>query len=1311
MIVKCPSCEVEFSADASEGPITTCPVCAADVPLAEGSSIDVQAEPSVSRRDPRRAPAGPEGPGETPSPRRGEPRGVPEAPPAGRSADPFEVDDGIGFDSPKAAEITYSKRKQELKYSEEVIWPSRPAQRRTALDGLGAKPAESSRPSPDRAAAPRAESRPSAPPPDERPTPRRPVSEVLEPAASRAPRDDSARSAASRRPTRVMPETEAPSRGVDERPTMQRMPRVDLLDSGPDLPDLGGGGASLDVDFPAGGAFEEPAPPRAPTPPVSPRSAPTQAVGFEALDLSSLDGEAGGAFGEAGGAFADLGGAFGDVGGASGDAGSPFSPDAGSAFSMPETGPVEDAIPDLGLDSAFSLDAASPDAPAAEKGIFDLDDLVDLPPTPGSRPTEPAAPKAAKPGGDLGDSLFDGAEHTETFFVEASFGGVSENSLVGAAGQQELRGGGAPQAGGFDFDGGVPGGGDENLSLEVQGRDGGASGADEDAGFLGAEALGAAPARRALARSMVKKGGSYKLKIGLLIAVLLIGVGLITGQTSVGFFGVGLFTGGGAPQKAAAPAAGASSAVVAQDDTVVAYQQQVQDLEARIRTAQDAEAKGRLQGDLARLLLKFRDRFPKQFSQDQGLMSRLDALKKEIALTGDGDDMKVMEGLASDDPEVAKKQLDRLVKTQSADAEHLVMYGKVELKAGNYEDAIFYFKEAVKKAPDSMETLYFLGVALRESGSLEGARKIFEEILRKNPDHLSSMLELGRIAIGTGALGKAVEYCDAADKKAKEIKDLSTQFDAHRLLAAVQLKREDFLAYKKELETTIQINPNDEGSLLDLARVEDKLGHLDVAIEYVDKFHDRNKQFSIDFYAGFIDLLMKAENADKAKAIAKEAVERYPADAGLQIAYARALQLKKEGFAAREVYERVLKDHPDIADAYLQMGRLLRADRDYETAIQVLRNGIEKVEKKGPLYKELVDTYLEVRDTNSATEALGEILKIDQKDNETRLRLAHLLKSRGYLDDAYAQYEILYKNGYIPDEMILAYSEVLRDRGKFDDALRELELLRQKTPDSVDVLVRIGSVQIEQGKLDEAEENLSKCATDKPNFELTYYFLGRLYERKGRVKDALDNYRRALQLDPAHDDARFRFAKLLGATGKGKDVEEAVKHLTYIATRYQQQRTKAAEINPAVFLERGELYFKMKIFGKALTDFEQAISLDPTSVETLVRYGQVLITQEQLDEAKVYLTEAISKNDKNFEAYFHLGRIFALRKENRAAQKYLELSLKGDTSKYSEVHRMLGLMYRDLGLTPLARRELKKYLGFNPKSFDHKEIEELLEKL
>jgi tetratricopeptide (TPR) repeat protein len=263
----------------------------------------------------------------------------------------------------------------------------------------------------------------------------------------------------------------------------------------------------------------------------------------------------------------------------------------------------------------------------------------------------------------------------------------------------------------------------------------------------------------------------------------------------------------------------------------------------------------------------------------------------------------------------------------------------------------------------------------------------------------------------------------------------------------------------------------------------------------------------------------------------------------------------------------------------------------------------------------------------------------------------------------------------------------------------------------VGVLTRIASVMVIKGQLEQAEALLKQAQVANATYEPMYYYLGLLNENRKNFEEAMTNYRKALVLDPDDLEARYHFAVLQGQSKSNKEVQEAIKHLTYITGKYETQRRKESEMNSLVFLERGRLYFKIKLFKKALADFQQAISIDPTNIETLVAYGEVLITDNKLDEARIYLTEAIARNDKLYAAYFHLGKIHALQKQTRLAQKYFEIARSGDTSKYPEVHKMLGFMYRDLGLKPQAKGELKRYLAIAPAGYDTKEIQELLDKL
>ena len=196
----------------------------------------------------------------------------------------------------------------------------------------------------------------------------------------------------------------------------------------------------------------------------------------------------------------------------------------------------------------------------------------------------------------------------------------------------------------------------------------------------------------------------------------------------------------------------------------------------------------------------------------------------------------------------------------------------------------------------------------------------------------------------------------------------------------------------------------------------------------------------------------------------------------------------------------------------------------------------------------------------------------------------------------------------------------------------------------------------------------------------------------------------ALQLDSTNESARYHFARLNSLSKRIKDIKNSIKHLSVIIDAYNEKKRSTSEMKSEVFLLRGKLFFGIKLYRKALDDFETAIAIDPTNIENLVSYGSVLTTNGQLTEAKLYIEEAITKNSKYYKAYYYLGYIYMLQKKRRLSQKYFEISLKGNTKEYSEVHKKLGYIYRDMGMKKLAIRELKRYIKMVPAAHDVKDV-------
>jgi len=90
----------------------------------------------------------------------------------------------------------------------------------------------------------------------------------------------------------------------------------------------------------------------------------------------------------------------------------------------------------------------------------------------------------------------------------------------------------------------------------------------------------------------------------------------------------------------------------------------------------------------------------------------------------------------------------------------------------------------------------------------------------------------------------------------------------------------------------------------------------------------------------------------------------------------------------------------------------------------------------------------------------------------------------------------------------------------------------------------------------------------------------------------------------------------------------------------------------------GAVYWKMKLYPNALSEFEAATRLDPCSVTNLMNLGYMHLVAGRIDEAQKCF-ERVSKLDgRNADARLQLGKIYAQKGMNDKAAKELRRALK-----------------------------------------------------
>ena len=114
--------------------------------------------------------------------------------------------------------------------------------------------------------------------------------------------------------------------------------------------------------------------------------------------------------------------------------------------------------------------------------------------------------------------------------------------------------------------------------------------------------------------------------------------------------------------------------------------------------------------------------------------------------------------------------------------------------------------------------------------------------------------------------------------------------------------------------------------------------------------------------------------------------------------------------------------------------------------------------------------------------------------------------------------------------------------------------------------------------------------------------------------------------------------------------------------------------DPSIYIKRGQLYFQLHEFNKAINDFNTALSIDDSLQQAYFERGMALARNGQIEEGIKDLTYFIKYNPNSSLAYTKRGVRYIWAGKLNSAKKDLLHAVKLDKSN-SEAHDDLGVIY------------------------------------
>jgi len=303
--------------------------------------------------------------------------------------------------------------------------------------------------------------------------------------------------------------------------------------------------------------------------------------------------------------------------------------------------------------------------------------------------------------------------------------------------------------------------------------------------------------------------------------------------------------------------------------------------------------------------------------------------------------------------------------------------GELELKNKQYDKAIFYLEEALKREPAANKLYYPLAMAYRNKGNLDTAKKHLKRrgmVGVQPPDPLKKKLD---------SLVEGYRVNLLAGKRA---------FSANRYDEA-----------RVSFQKAIKADPNNPAAHINLGSTYVSLNNYQKALE---SYETANALAPDNMTAHFNigSLCLFNGNLDKAVTHFNIYIEKHPEDAEARIKLANALNYNGEIQTAFDHYVAALKSKPDLTEGWVALSLLLTNNNQHREALNVLREAHTKLPNDKVIRQNLARLFgsspiLSLRDGNKALELVLPMFE-HNKNYETAKTIAIAYSEIGQCDKA-----------------------------------------------------------------------------------------------------------------------------------------------------------------------------------------------------------------------------------------------------------------------------------------------------------------------
>jgi len=637
-------------------------------------------------------------------------------------------------------------------------------------------------------------------------------------------------------------------------------------------------------------------------------------------------------------------------------------------------------------------------------------------------------------------------------------------------------------------------------------------------------------------------------------------------------------------------------------------------------------------------------------------------------------------------------------------AQHRPKEAEAEIRAG------------LKLAPQSLEGLNLLGIALGGQQDFAGAGAAFQQALKINPRSPETHNNLGNSYV---------------------------------------IQQKNDLA-EREFRTTLRYDPANHDAnynlgLLRLAR-NDPRG----AITCFSRVQPQSPEVLFNLTQAYLGAGQKEKGLELARSLSEQAKNDVRAHFTLGVLLAKQRQYS----AASHEFEIANALQPDTFEILYNLGQACRRRGDNEKALDVLGRALKLSPNSAETLYLMAQTYSDEGKDLDALELLVKAHKLAPRDTDVIFLMARLSMKQSFYEDAIplleeglkvvpnrpkllaALGECYFMAGKVdnakdtfqtliqvdPSARSYAFMALCyRHQGQFDEAVKYLEQGLKADPHDVSCLYNLGYIASRQGQYDLGEKWLKQALDVDPNYAEALLELANLKMHQKKFEEAVPLLRKCAQLQPHPAPVYYRLQAAERDLHQTEAAERDLKIFQTLSrdpnplpfpfqnifayldqradlTPQQQTRFDVEQLEREVKVHSGRpqnLYFLAEAYLKLgrVEDAKQSIAqldqLSQSDFRTLVGVGVLLARYHRYPEAVAHFQQALKSNPNSDDAWYDLADAY-FRQRDYADALTAAQRVSPQGQKETNYLALLADILAHLGQSDEAVKLLGKQIAANP---------------